>query len=220
MIVLGLTGSIGMGKTTIGNMMRTMNIPVHESDHVVHKLLQPESPARQAIAAAFPYYTYADMYNRKTKFIDRKKFGDFIFKNPEKRAKLEAIIHPLVREAQDEFIRAERLKGRKIVCLDIPLLFETDAEKRVDYTINTSAPHFVQKQRVLARPNMTEEKFNAILARQMPDAEKCHRADYVIKTGLGMAHSMKTLKEILLDIKAQQYPQDEEEAEHDTRDRA
>lgn len=220
MIVLGLTGSIGMGKTTIGNIMRTMNIPVLESDHIVHKLLEPDSPARQAIAASFPYYTYSEMYDRKTKFIDRKKFGAFIFKNPEKRETLESILHPRVREAQDDFIRSEKLKGRNMVCLDIPLLFETGAEKRVDYTINVSAPYFVQKQRVMSRPNMTEEKFAAILSRQMPDAEKCKRADYVIKSSLGMAYSMKALKELLLDINERENPSEQEEEEHVTRNSA
>lgn len=201
MIVLGLTGSIAMGKTTIGSMMKTMNIPVHESDHVVHKLLQRNSIARPAIAAAFPFFEHPEIYDRKTKDLKRKEFGDLIFNSDKHKATLESILHPLVQKSQNEFIRSETLKGRDIVCLDIPLLFETGADSRVDYTIVVSAPYFIQRERALSRPKMSEEKFNAILEQQMPDAEKCTRADYVIKTGLGRAHAMKSLKLALVDIR-------------------
>ena len=201
MIVLGLTGSIAMGKTTIGTMMKTMNIPVHESDHIVHKLLQRSSIARPAIASAFPFFEHPEIYDKKTKDLKRKEFGDLIFNNDAHKATLESILHPLVQKSQNEFIRAEALKGRDIVCLDIPLLFETGAESRVDYTIVVSAPYFIQRERVLSRPKMSEEKFLAILEQQMPDAEKCARADYVIKTGLGRAHAMKSLRIALLDIR-------------------
>lgn len=201
MIVLGLTGSIAMGKTTIGTMMKTMNIPVHESDHVVHKLLQRNSIARPAIASAFPFFEHPEIYDRKTKDLKRKEFGDLIFNNDEHKATLESILHPLVQKSQNEFIRAETLKGRDIVCLDIPLLFETGSDSRVDYTMVVSAPYFIQRERALSRPKMSEEKFLAILEQQMPDAEKCTRADYIIKTGLGRAPSMKALKLALLDIR-------------------
>lgn len=201
MIVIGLTGSIAMGKTTIGSMMKNMNIPVHESDHVVHQLLQRNSIARPAIAAVFPFFEHPEIYDKKTKDLKRKEFGDLIFNNDEHKATLESILHPLVQKSQNEFIRAETLKGRDIVCLDIPLLFETGADSRVDYSIVVSAPAFIQRERALSRPNMNEEKFIAILETQMPDAEKCTRADYVIKTGLGRAPAMKALKTALLDIR-------------------
>ncbi|PCJ99040.1 MAG: dephospho-CoA kinase [Zetaproteobacteria bacterium] len=190
-----------MGKTTIGTMMKNMNIPVHESDHVVHQLLQRGSVARRAIAAAFPFFEHPEIYAKRTKDLKRKEFGDLIFNNDAHRATLESILHPLVQKSQNEFIRAETLKGRNIVCLDIPLLFEVDAQQRVDYTITVSAPAFVQRERALSRPAMTEEKLNAILERQMPDAKKCSLSDYVIKTGLGRAHAMKELKAILIDIR-------------------
>lgn len=200
MIVLGLTGSIAMGKTTIGTMMKTMNIPVHESDHVVHKLLQRSSIARPAIASAFPFFEHPEIYDKRTKDLKRKEFGDLIFDNDEHKATLESILHPLVQKSQNEFIRSQTLKGRDIVCLDIPLLFETGADRRVDYTIVVSAPYFIQRERALSRPKMSEEKFLAILEQQMPDAEKCIRADYVIKTGLGRASAMKELKSIFLKL--------------------
>lgn len=205
-----------MGKSTIGAMLINMGIPVHESDHAVHDLLSDlKSPARPAFAAAFPYYEFPQLYDRKTKAINRKELGALVFQDDEYREILESILHPLVRKAQNDFIREQKLKGRSFVCLDIPLLFETDAQNRVDYTFVASAPYHVQRDRVLARPNMTEEKFHAILERQMPDAEKCTRADYVIPTGLGRAHTMKALKLSLLDIRKAEglIPDEDEEAE-------
>ncbi len=214
MIVIGLTGSIAMGKSTIGEMMRDMKIPVHESDQAVHDLLKPDSEARPAIASAFPYFDYPKIYNRKTGEFNRKEFGDLIFNDDNNRSVLEFILHPLVRKKQNEFIREGALKGCDIVCLDIPLLFETGAEKRVDYIISVSAPPFVQRERALARPNMTEEKLDAILERQMPDVEKCKRSDYVIKTGLSLAHSMKELKKVIIDIR-ENHNDDIEEEKHE-----
>ncbi|MGH1378510.1 MAG: dephospho-CoA kinase [Alphaproteobacteria bacterium] len=201
MIVIGLTGSIAMGKSTIGSMMKNINIPVHESDHVVHELLKRESVARPAIEASFPLSEYPQIYDKKTKELKRKEFGDLIFQNDDNKEILESILHPLVQKSQNEFIRAETLKGREIVCLDIPLLFETDAQKRVDYTIVVSAPYFIQRERALSRPNMNEEKFNAIIEKQMPDKEKCARADYIIKTGIGHAPALKSLKIALEDMR-------------------
>lgn len=200
MIVLGLTGSIGMGKSTVAAMMKTLGIPVHDSDIAAHRLLEPKSEARLALAAAFPHYEYPQIYEKKTYNINRRELGQIVFSDDEARARLEAIIHPLVRKSQTEFLRASALKGIKIAVLDVPLLFETGADARVDYTITVSAPAFLQRARVLARPDMTEEKFHAILARQMPDAEKRARSDFVIQTGLGRAHSLQTLKQILQDV--------------------
>ncbi len=201
MIVIGLTGSIAMGKSTVGAMLNTMGIPVHESDHAVHKLLSdPLSLARRAIAAAFPIYEFPQIYDPKTKEINRRELGALVFNNAEYRETLEGILHPLVQISQTDFIRGQIAKKRKIVCLDIPLLFETGAQQRIDYSFVVSAPYDVQKSRALSRPNMSEEKFHAILERQMPDAQKCALADYVIKTGLSRAHTMKEIKLAVMDI--------------------
>ena len=202
-----------MGKSTVGNMMETLKIPVHESDHTVAKLLKPDSPARSAIAAAFPLFEYPDIYEGKNKDLNREKFGALVFGDDEKLKTLESILHPLVQDAQHIFIREHQRKGVDMVCLDIPLLFETGAEKRVNYTITVSAPAHVQRERVLARPNFDEEKLEQVLARQMPDKQKCARSDYVIQNGLNRAHTMKQLKEILLDIRERENPSDEEEEE-------
>lgn len=200
MIILGLTGSIGMGKTTIAAMLENLRIPVHDSDAAVHGFYAPNSFARPALAAAFPFFEYPQIYERKTKNIIRAELGKLVFSNPELRARLENILHPLVRKSQMDFIRQETIKKRKMICLDIPLLFETGAQERVDYVLVASAPYHVQRTRVLARSNMTEEKFHAILSSQMPDKEKCARADYVIKTGLGRAYSFFALKKAIASI--------------------
>lgn len=190
-----------MGKSTAAGMLNQMKIPIHDSDAEVHRLLSIDEQARLALAAQFPFYRYFGIYGRKGKNgirpFNRKKLGKLVFENAKERKKLEKILHPLVRKSQDEFMRTQRNSGADIVALDIPLLFETGAEQRVDYTIAISAPAFIQKERVLSRPNMTSEKFNAILKTQMPDSEKCSRADYVVPSGLGKAHMMKALKQII-----------------------
>lgn len=197
-----------MGKSTVGTMMRGMNIPVHEADIAVHQLLKPKGEARPAVAAAFPFYEYPEIYDRKTKEINRAAFGALIFNNDDYRALLESILHPLVRKKQNEFIREYTLKGFDMVCLDIPLLFETGAQTRVDYTITVSAPPFIQKSRVLDRANMDEAKFYAILGRQMPDVRKCALSHYVIKSGLGRAHAMRMLKTIITEIRETHFQND------------
>lgn len=210
MIVIGLTGSIGMGKSTAGSMLRTLNVPVYESDAVVHELLRSNSPAWPALNSAFPYFSYAQIYTKQwgLKFwrsffvsrqreINRAALGKLVFTNEAEREKLEAVLHPFVQKAQVEFIKAQARMGRKIIALDVPLLFETGAENRVDYTITISAPAHIQAARVLDRPGMDAQKFSAILQRQMPDGEKCARSDFVVHSGLGRAHMMKELKKIL-----------------------
>lgn len=204
MIIIGLTGSIGMGKSTLAGMFERLGVPSHDSDAAVHALFHPDHEARTAIAAAFPYYEYPDLYNKKTRAIDRGVLGKIVFGNQGKREELESILHPRVRESQSEFIRQNQRLGRKMVVLDIPLLFETGAEQRVDYTVVASAPAHIQRARVLARPGMTDDKFDAILARQMPDTEKCARADFVVPTGLGRAHALRHLKDILKTIETAQ----------------
>lgn len=205
MIVIGLTGSIGMGKSTAAAMLETLKIPVHSADDAVHELLAPGGGAALAVGAAFPYFEFPKIYGRKTKSgaraIKRKEFGEIIFKNDKLRKKLENILHPLVQDEQNKFIRSGKNKGLDIIALDIPLLFEAGREEAVDYIIVVTAPYEIQRTRVLARPGMDEDKFQAILKRQMPDGEKCARADYVIHTGLGRAQTMQELKSALADIR-------------------
>lgn len=176
MIVIGLTGSIGMGKSTAGRMMKILGIPIHDSDRAVHDALLPEGSAFAEVSTKFP-----DAVEQGT--INRQQLGKIVFGNPEKRQELESILHPVVQKSQMEFIQLH--ENKKIVCLEIPLLFETGAEKRLDYVVCVNAPEDVQRKRVLKRQGMTEEKFRAILAAQMPSAEKCRRADFVVETGDG-----------------------------------
>jgi dephospho-CoA kinase len=204
MIVIGLTGSIGMGKSVIASMLAKKGVPVHEADNEVHELLAPKGAGFRAVAAVFPYYSHPQIYGRRTsngRSIKRAELGKIVFNDNEKCKKLENILHPLVREAQNNFIRKHRTAKREIIALDIPLLFEAGSENLVDIILVASAPYEVQRARVLERPGMDEKKFHAILQRQMPDAEKCARADYVIHTGLGRAQTMKELKAALRNIK-------------------
>lgn len=195
MIVLGLTGSIGMGKSTLAAMLEEMGCPVHHADQAVHEALTPNGAAFEAVAATFP-----EAWHEKNHVIDREKLGEIVFADAQKRIALEAIIHPAVWAAQDRFLMMQRKMGRKIAALDIPLLFETGADARVDYTVVASAPPDIQRRRVLARPGISDERFERIQQAQMPDAQKRKRADFVVETGLGLAHSRKTLHKILSEL--------------------
>lgn len=199
MIVIGLTGSIGMGKSTAARMLADMGVPVHDSDAAVHELLGPGGAGVEPVAARFPA-----ALDHKKKAIDRAALGRAVFDNPDERRALEALLHPLVQESQAAFIRAQKRAGRVMVALDIPLLFETEAENRVDVTIVLTAPPDIQRQRVLARPGMTAERFEKILASQMPDAEKRRRADFVVQTGAGMAHTRQALAGIVRELKGRE----------------
>lgn len=210
MIVIGLTGSIGMGKSTASAMLEYLGVPVHDADTSVHELLHPGSEAWFALAAAFPYYSYPQIYGRRhrwnpfkktVRFLNRKALGQIVFEKPHEREKLEQVLHPFVRKHQQQFIRHQRALGRDIVVLDIPLLFETGADKYLDYTVNVTAPQFVQAARVLARPGMDEKRFSSILNSQMPDGEKNARADFVVHSGLGRAQTMRELKAVLAKIR-------------------
>lgn len=194
MIVLGLTGSIGMGKSTAARMLRRMGVPVCDSDAIVHGLLARGGAAVAPIGATFPGVV-------RDGAVDRQALGAAVFGNPAALARLEAIIHPRVRAAQRRFLRIQARRRAPVAVLDIPLLYETGAEKRVDAVMVVSAPAAVQRARVLARPGMTPEKFAAILARQMPDAEKRRRADFVIPSGLGKAYTARVLREIITKAK-------------------
>lgn len=198
MIVLGLTGSIGMGKTTASGMLKKLGCAVHDSDKSVHAALEPYGAAFEEVALTFP-----DAWDKKKHRIKRPVLAEIIFNDPEKKKELEDILHPIVRQDQKKFIRRQQALGKKIVVLDIPLLFETGAENRVDYTLVVSAPYHIQRRRVLSRPNMTEEKFHAILSSQMPDNEKRIRADFVVPTGMGLAFTYNALEKTIQEIKNQ-----------------
>lgn len=176
MIIVGLTGSIGMGKSTVAKMFAEEGAPGFDSDAAVHALYAPGGAAVAPVEAAFPGVT-------KEGAIDREALSKRVVGNESAIKQLEAIVHPLVRAAQMQFLQYNRDAGTAVVVLDIPLLFEGGGAKYVDKTVVVSAPAEVQRARVLARPGMTAEKFEAILARQMPDAEKRARADFVIDTG-------------------------------------
>lgn len=190
MIVLGLTGSIGMGKSTAAKMFRRMGVPVHDSDKAVHEALLQKGSAYDVVGALFPSAKGKDG-------IDRKKLGSIVFSDKAALKKLEAVLHPAAQVSQQKFTRAMQAKGKKIVVLEIPLLFETGAEERVDYTITVTSPPAIQKRRVLGRKNMSEEKFKSILASQIPDAEKQALSDFVVDTGLGFARTYRQLKQII-----------------------
>lgn len=193
MLVLGLTGSIGMGKTLAAQHLKSLGLPVHDSDAAVHRLIGPLGEAVALVAAAFPGVQQGSC-------IDRQKLGRMVFGNPEALARLEAILHPLVRRRALDFLARQRGRRKAAAVLDIPLLFETGAESLCDKVILVSAPARIQRDRVMKRPGMTEEKFRAILAQQMPDAEKRQRADYVVFTGLSKRDSLRQLIAVLRDL--------------------
>lgn len=187
MIVIGLTGSIGMGKSTVARQCALLGAKTLNSDEVVHRLMAPRGQAFASIAKCFPQAVVDGK-------IDRKILGGIVFKDAAKLTMLESILHPLVRREEEHFANAMRSKGAKIVVFDIPLLFETGGDSRMDATLVATAPAFIQRQRVMARPHMTAEKFASILTKQMPDREKRKRADFIVQTGLGFAASMRQIK--------------------------
>jgi len=190
MIVLGLTGSIGMGKSSAAAALRRLGVPVHDADAEVHRLQAPGGAALPAIAAAFPGAVTGGK-------LDRARLRAMLQADPAGWPRLEAIIHPLVRQAEQRFLARAAARRVKGVVLDIPLLFESGGEARCDATIVVSAPPFIQRARVLRRPGMTEAQLDAMLARQMPDAEKRRRADFVVPTGLDRRQTLRALRKIL-----------------------
>ena len=190
MLILGLTGSIGMGKSTTAAMFEAEGVPVYDSDAAVHALYAVGGAAVAPVEAAFPGVVTDGA-------IDRAKLSAKVVGDPEALAKLEAIVHPLVGAHRIGFFEKAKAEGRDIVVLDVPLLFETGGQKSVDKVVVVSAPAEVQRARVLARPEMTPEKFEAILARQLPDAEKRARADFVIDTGQGVEHARAQVRDLL-----------------------
>lgn len=191
MITLGLTGSIGMGKSTTAKLFAEEGVPVHDADAAVHALY--EGAAVPLVEAAFPGTT------RDGK-VDRALLGRAVVGNAEAMRRLEAIVHPLVAHARDDFLREARKAGAAIAVLDIPLLYETGGEKLVDAVVVVSAAPEIQRQRVMERPGMTAEKFEALLAKQMPDAQKRRRADYIVDSGHGIEPARAQVREILAKV--------------------
>jgi dephospho-CoA kinase len=193
MIILGLTGSLGMGKSTTAQLFSEEGVPVFDADAAVHRLYEGE--AAPLIEQAFAGTTTDGR-------VDRARLAQAVMGRPEALRQLEAIIHPLVRTAQQRFLAESRRAGAPVVVLDIPLLFETGGEKRVDKVVVVSAPYEVERERVLARPEMTPAKFEAMLARQMPDSEKRRRADFVVDTSRGIEPAREQVRAILRDLAA------------------
>lgn len=198
MIVAGLTGSIGMGKSTAGDMLRQMGVPIHDADATVHELMGPGGAAVAAIAALCPDSLKTN--DKGVEFIDRKILGRHIFADPALKAAVEGTLYPLVQVSEEKFIAEKEKEGHRLVVLDVPLLFETGWDARVDKTIVVSAPFEVQKARVLARPGMTEERFNDVLKAQLPDAEKRRRAHHVVDTGTGIEDTRRQLAAIVAEL--------------------
>ncbi|HWA22640.1 MAG TPA: dephospho-CoA kinase [Caulobacterales bacterium] len=190
MIILGLTGSIGMGKSTTAAMLREEGIPVYDSDAAVHELYAKGGKAVEPVGAAFPGAV-------RDGAIDRALLGKLALGDNAALKKLESIVHPLVRETQAAFVRKHHAAGAPAVVLDIPLLFESRADQIVDAVIVVTAPPAVQRRRLLARPGMTEEKLAHILARQIPDAEKREKADFLINTEFGLEDARNQVRAVL-----------------------
>jgi dephospho-CoA kinase len=186
--VLCLTGSLGMGKSTAAKFFAEAGVPVHDSDAVVHALYEGEAVA--AIEAAFPGTTVGGK-------VDRGKLAARVIDDKAALARLEAIVHPLVAAARDKFLAAAQARGAPVVVLDIPLLFEIGGSVSCDAVVVVSAPAEVQRSRALARPGMTEEKFASFLAKQMPDAEKRARADFIVDSSQSLDHARAQVRDIL-----------------------
>ena len=191
MFVLGLTGSLGMGKSTTAGFFAELGVPVHDADAAVHRLYEAE--AAPLIEAAFPGTTAAGA-------VDREKLAQRVLNDSAAIKKLEGIVHPLVRAAEERFLADAESKNARVAILDIPLLFETGGDRRCDAVVVVSAPEEAQRARIFERPGMTEQKFAAIAANQMPDVEKRKRADFVVDTSKGFDAARAQVREILARI--------------------
>jgi dephospho-CoA kinase len=190
MIVLGLTGGVGMGKSTAAAMLRTMRVPVHDADATVHRLMAKGGAAVVQVAKAFPEALHDGA-------IDRKRLGQCVFGDPPALKRLERILHPLVRRDEIKFLNRMRMRRAPLAVLDIPLLYETGGARRCDAVVTITAPAFLRRRRVLARPDMTEARLAAILARQVADSRRRREADYVVPSGLGRAVTFRRLRRIV-----------------------
>jgi len=191
MFILGLTGSLGMGKSTTAKFFAEEGVPVHDADAVVHRLYEGEAVA--AIEAAFPGSTRGGK-------VDRAKLGERVLGDPAALKRLEAIVHPLVAAARERFLAEAARSGAKVAVLDIPLLYETGGEARCDAVVVVTAPAEMQRARVFERPGMSEEKLAALTAKQLPDAEKRARADFIVDSGQGFAAARQQVREILAQV--------------------
>jgi dephospho-CoA kinase len=194
MVIVGLTGSIGMGKSTALAMLRRMRVPVYDADSAVHAIQGPGGAALPAIEKAFPGVV-------KDGVLDRQALGAQVFGNREALRRLEAIVHPMVGQRQRAFLKRSSFLRAPLVVLDIPLLFEGLGDRRVDATLVVSAPRFLQRRRVMARPGMTVERLDGILRQQVPDAIKRRKATIVIPTGLGLAPTRAALVRAIAKLK-------------------
>jgi dephospho-CoA kinase len=203
MVILGLTGSIGMGKSTVAAMFRGLGVPVHDADRTVHRLLARGGAAVAAVVAAFGPDCLAEGG------IDRRRLGARVFNDPSALRRLEAILHPLVRLAERRFLAGAARARIRVVALDVPLLFETGGTRRVDATVVVSAPAAVQRARVLGRAGMTAERLARVLAHQWPDRRKRRLADFVVPTGLGKRRTRQAVARIITQahaLPARQWP--------------
>ncbi|HEX7791548.1 MAG TPA: dephospho-CoA kinase [Afipia sp.] len=191
MLLLGLTGSIGMGKSTTAKLFEEAGVPVYDADATVHKIYEGE--AVPAVEAAFPGSTY----NGK---VDRQKLSAMVVNSADAMKRLEAIVHPMLRSHQLKFLSDAEKSGAPVAVLDVPLLYETGGETRVDAVVVVTTTPAIQRERILARENMTHDKLEAILARQLPDAEKRKRADFVVDTSDGLEPVRRRLDEILREV--------------------
>ncbi|MGH6717078.1 MAG: dephospho-CoA kinase [Bradyrhizobium sp.] len=191
MMILGLTGSIGMGKSTTAKLFADAGVPVYDADATVHRLYEGE--AAPAIEAAFPGTTAGGK-------VDRARLSARVVHDPEAIKRLEAVVHPMLRAHHQEFLESAERSGAPVAVVDVPLLFETGGEARVDAVVVVTTSPEVQRRRILARDNMTDEKLDAILARQMPDAEKRKRADFVVDTSHGLDPVRAQIRDILAQV--------------------
>ena len=200
MIILGLTGSIGMGKSTAAKNLRRLGVPLFDADATVHRLLGPGGAAVRSVEAAFPGV------RDEEGGIDRRRLGQLVFGDQPALRRLEGILHPMVRRAERRFVARARARREKLVVLDIPLLFESGAVERCDYVLVVSAPPRLQRERVMRRPGMSESRFADILGAQIPDREKRRRADFVVATALGRSVSFRQLKGIVRTLRRGEMP--------------
>jgi dephospho-CoA kinase len=190
MLILGLTGSIGMGKSTASRMFRRLGVPVHDADAAVHRLLGKGGEAVAEVGRLFPGVTDAGA-------VDRRALGARVFGRPDELRKLERLLHPLVHRAEKKFLARARAERQRLAVLDIPLLFESSGQRRCHLSLVVSAPAFVQAARVLARPGMNPEKLAQVLSRQMPDGEKRRLADIIVPTGIGHRLSLRRIARLV-----------------------
>ena len=193
MRIIGLTGGIGMGKSTAAAAFRRARIPVFDADTAVHALQARGGRAVRAIERAFPGTV-------REGAVDREALRRAVLGNPDALSRLEAIVHPLVRRAERAFLARARRRGARVVVLDIPLLFETGADRRVDCVVVVSAPAAVQASRLRKRGQMSAQQIEAVLARQTPDREKRRRADVVVPTGLSRHHALRLLRRVIREV--------------------